>query len=157
MTTSVVKQIADLQRMTLPELHDRWRQLMGGEPPRYRREFVIRRLAYRLQELMHGGLSDAARDRMDRILDEEGYDEIASQRRDPRRARTRRDTPVLGTRLIREWNGGSYEVTVADGGYEFEGRLYRSLTAVTKVITGAHWNGRSFFGVSPRSRKEGAR
>ena len=55
--------------------------------------------------------------------------------------------PVVGTRLIREWNGGRYEVIVVRDGFEFEGQKFRSLTAITKVITGTHWNGPAFFGL----------
>ena len=67
MSTSVVKQIADLERMSLPDLRHRWSQLVGGEPPRYSRDFLVRRLAHRLQELAHGGLSHAARAKMDDV------------------------------------------------------------------------------------------
>ena len=56
-----------------------------------------------------------------------------------------RGKPILGTKLTREWNGGFYEVTVVHGGFEYEGIRYRSLTAVTKAITGTHWNGWTFF------------
>ena len=55
---------------------------------------------------------------------------------------------------MREWNGRRCEVTVASGGFVFEGRRYRSLTAITKVITGTHWNGRAFFGLRSGAPKE---
>ena len=58
----------------------------------------------------------------------------------------------IGTRLVREWQGDRYEVTVVKGGFEFEGRKYRSLTAITKVITGTHWNGFLFFGLQKRAK-----
>jgi hypothetical protein len=61
---------------------------------------------------------------------------------------------LAGTRLVREWNGRRYEVTVVPGGFVFEGRRYRSLTAITKAITGTHWNGRAFFGLRNNGRKE---
>ena len=64
-----------------------------------------------------------------------------------RQASNRKGTPVIGTRLIREWNGGRYEVTVVHDGFEFQGKTYRSLTAITKTITGTHWNGPAFFGL----------
>ncbi len=94
MSASVVKQIADLERTSMADLQRRWQQLIGTEPPRYNREFLIRRLAHRLQELAHGGLSQAARTKMDRLLEEAGYDEIGAERgrseaspRPPRTAR----------------------------------------------------------------------
>jgi hypothetical protein len=60
--------------------------------------------------------------------------------------------PVVGTRLVREWRGERHEVTVVPGGFEYLGRLYRSLTAIAKVITGQHWNGRLFFGLRRRNQ-----
>jgi hypothetical protein len=62
--------------------------------------------------------------------------------------------PVVGTRLIRDWNDRRYEVTVTYGGFEFEGRRYRSLSAIAKVITGTHWNGRAFFGLKQQNDKK---
>jgi len=59
---------------------------------------------------------------------------------------------VADTRLVREWNGNRYEVTVVHGGFEFQGRRYRSLSAITKAITGTHWNGPGFFGLRKNSR-----
>ncbi|KPK48310.1 MAG: hypothetical protein AMK72_07295, partial [Planctomycetes bacterium SM23_25] len=75
----------------------------------------------------------------------------ASKRHD-RRVR-RRDIPVAGTRLIREWHGRRYEVTVLRNGFEFNGRRFRSLSAVARTITGAHHSGPRFFGLQ-QARKE---
>jgi hypothetical protein len=150
---SVLKQIADLERMSAADLQRRWRELIGTEPPRYNREFLVRRLAHRLQELTHGGLSQAARAKMDALLDEAGYDEIGALRASRRPTQGRRELPVAGTRLVREWNDERHEVTVVPGGFEYGGRRYRSLTAVATAITGTHWNGPAFFGL--RSRPTG--
>ena len=61
-------------------------------------------------------------------------------------------TPVIGTRLLREWDGVEHTVTVTKDGYEFEGRLYKSLSAVARTITGTQWNGWRFFGIREISR-----
>ena len=156
MSTSVVKQIADLERASMADLQHRWQQLIGTDPPRYNREFLVRRLAHRLQELAHGGLSQSARTKMDELLEEAGYDEIGALRTDRRPAQGRRELPVLGTRLIREWNGQRHEVTVVQGGFEYQGRRYRSLSAIATAITSTHWNGPAFFGLRSK-RKEGTR
>ena len=58
---SVLRQLATLETMSMAQLHEKWRDLYGGEPPRYKRQFLIRRLAYRIQELFYGGLSEAAK------------------------------------------------------------------------------------------------
>ena len=74
------------------------------------------------------------------------------------RARRRRrqldGIPMLGTRLVREWNGLRHEVTATEGGFEYAGRKYKSLSAVAKAITGAHWSGPQFFGLRT-PRKDG--
>jgi hypothetical protein len=60
--------------------------------------------------------------------------------------------PTPGTRLVREWNGQRHEVTAVEGGFEYNGRKHRSLSAIAKAITGAHWSGPQFFGL--RTPKE---
>ncbi len=61
MSSSIVKQITGLQRQSVPELKARWRKLFGADPPTHNRRFLIKRLAYRIQELAYGGLSDEVR------------------------------------------------------------------------------------------------
>jgi len=157
MSSTTVKQIAALQDLPMPALQERWRGLLGTEPPRYNRSFLVRRLAHRLQELAYGGLSQSARARMSELLTQAGYDEFGALRPNRPSARRRAGLPVAGTRLIREWNSQLHEVTVVAGGYEYRGRRYRSLTAITELITGTHWNGPAFFGLRARSRQEGGR
>ena len=142
--TKVLKQIALLPNLSYDELKDRWRALYGTEPPAYNKPFLIKRLAYRIQELAYGGLSDATKERLEQIAKEYGLDKMASINRSTPK---KKGMPVIGTRLIREWNGKRYEATVVPKGFEFEGKTYRSLTAITKVITGTHWNGPAFFGL----------
>lgn len=146
MSTTALKQIAGLEKLSHADLQERWRMLIGSEPPRYNRQFLIKRLAHRLQELAHGGLSQATRDQMDRLLDDEGYNELGARGTGPRR-RPGRDLPVAGTRLVRQWEGERHEVTVVRGGFEYRGRRYRSLSAVAREITGTRWNGPRFFGL----------
>ena len=158
MKDSVLRQISELQRLSYEELKERWAVLYGGTPPAYNRTFIIKRLAYRIQELAHGGLSENVHAKMREILDAHGFDENAcdrTTRQTQREKRRRQEMPVSGTRLVRDWNGRRYEVVVVPGGFEYEGKKYRSLTAITKAITGTHWNGRAFFGFrNDRSKKE---
>ncbi len=156
MNTDTSARIAELHQLPMRDLQKRWRDLIGTDPPRYNRKFLTRRLAYRLQELAHGGLSQAARARMDELLAQAGCDEIGSPRVKKQVARGRREMPIAGTRLIREWNGQPHEVTAVQGGFAYRGRRYRSLTAIAELITGTHWNGPSFFGVRANARKERA-
>jgi len=153
----IARQIDDLAQLPYEQLKDRWRMLFGKEPPAYNRVFLINRLAYRLQELTCGGLPEVTRERMRQILLANGYDDrgckVGTGKGNAKRPGD--DMPVLGTRLSREWNGKRHEVSVVSGGFEYQGRRYRSLTAVTRAITGTHWNGRAFFGL--RAGKSGRR
>jgi hypothetical protein len=144
---SILNQLAELDRFTPTEIKERWRALFGSEPPVYKRPFLIKRLAHRIQELAHGGLSEATRRRMDEILDDAGYDENGVFKKDKRIFRKSPTAPVAGTRLIREWNGESHEVTALRVGFEYQGRQYKSLSAIAREITGTRWNGPAFFGL----------
>ena len=155
--SSTLRQIAELETLPAGQLEARWWALFGSDPPASQRRFLVKRLAYRLQELTYGGLSEAARTRMDEIAQEAGLDEEASlPGRGRRAAERKRELPVAGTRLVRMWDDCRHEVTVTATGFEFEGRPYRSLSAIANAITGGHWNGRVFFGLGSAA-KEGAR
>ena len=149
MKQSVLKQVTELSDLDSDQLKERWRALFGSEPPAYNKPYLIKRLAYRIQELAYGGLSDAAQAQLRDALHEDDGLPGRMQRR-----RRKPGMPVVGTRLVREWQGNRYEVTVVSGGFEFEGRKYRSLSAITKAITGTHWNGPGFFGLRQQLKKE---
>jgi Protein of unknown function (DUF2924) len=103
MTNSIAAQVAALPKMLTPELKQMWRKLFDREPPGFGRNYLINRLAYRIQELAYGGLKPATRDRLDALADA----------LDPKAARKRVvNGPVVGTQLIREWRGVEHKVTV---------------------------------------------
>ena len=138
--------------MPYPALKEKWRSLYGTDPPAYKRVHMIRRLAYRIQELAYGGLSDETRAELERIAEE---DERQRQVGQTERRKPKTTHPLAGTRLVREWNGQRYEVTAVEGGFEYGGQRYRSLSAIAKAITGAHWSGPQFFGLrTPKQAKE---
>ncbi len=143
-TPSVLARLAALKTMPTPELKNQWRDLFETEPPPYNRRFLESRLAYRIQELAFGGLKPATIERL-KALGEQldgGKVDVRSNRFDNR--------PIAGTRLIREWQGVEYTVTVLHDGYEWQGRPYQSLSAVARAITGTRWNGWAFFGLKNR-------
>jgi len=113
MKKGVLAQITDLQRMTHPELLERWRSLYGSEPPSYNRPHLIKRLAYRVQELAYGGLSDFARAELRRHIEAEGLDIEKAEGARLERRRRKDGIPVIGAQLAREWNGGRYVVSTA--------------------------------------------
>jgi hypothetical protein len=148
MTNSVLAQLSALPGKTTPELKQLWRDLYDREPPSFNRDFLIKRLAYRIQELAYGGLSARAEATLDRLIAEE---EARLNGKLPKRSR---DRPIAGTRLIREWKGVEHAVTVLADGYEYQGRPYKSLSAIARAITGTRWNGPAFFALRPsRSAK----
>lgn len=138
---SVLAQIASLKLLATPVLKDRWRELCGTEPPAYNRRFLESRLAYRIQELAYGGLKPETIERLEALGEQlDGGNPIVR--------RTRTDMkPIAGTRMIREWKGVEHCVTVLDDGYEYQGRPFRSLSAIARAITGTRWNGLIFFGI----------
>ena len=71
--------------------------------------------------------------------------------RDTNLRRSRR-VRFCGTHLVREWNGRTYQVEVIDNGYRFDGKTYPSLTTIAKRITGTHWSGPRFFGLTPKRK-----
>ena len=109
------------------------------------------RLAYRIQELAYGGLAGEAKAELERIAEEDDR----QRRGGP--VQRKKAAPLLrtGTRLIREWDGQRHEVTAVEGGFEYKGRRYRSLSAIAKSITGAHWSGPHFFGLSKPKKEAG--
>ena len=72
MTTSVLKEVAALPGLSTGDLKAKWRVLFDDDPPPYNKSFLVRRLAYRLQELAHGGLSETTRERLKKLANEEG-------------------------------------------------------------------------------------
>jgi hypothetical protein len=138
MTDSIAAQVAALPKTPTPGLKQMWRELYDREPPGFSRNYLISRLSYRIQELAYGGLKPATRAKLNALAD--GLDPKAARKRVV-------NGPVVGTRLVREFQGREYTVTVLADGFEWEGRRYKSLSAVARAITGTRWNGLTFFGV----------
>ena len=145
--TDVLARLAALKTESTPGLKRQWEQLFDTPPPPYNRRFLESRLAYRIQELAYGGLKPETVARLEALGEQLDGGNIAV-----RRTRVD-DKPIAGTRLIREYQGIEYRVTVGNDGYEWQGRPYRSLSAIARAITGTRWNGWTFFGI----RRAGAR
>jgi len=146
---TVLARLAALKTDPVPDLKRQWRDLFDSEPPPSNRRFLERRLAYRIQELAFGGLKPETVRRLERLGEElDGGD------RSQRGIRADRDRPITGTRLLREWQGVEQIVTVTADGFEWQGRPYKSLSAIARAITGTRWNGWVFFGLkNHRGRK----
>jgi len=141
---NVLARIAALKATPVDELRRQWQQLFDTPPPRYNRRFLESRLAYRLQELAYGGLKPETVRRLEQLGEQLDGGDVAVRRR---RAE---DRPIAGTKLIREYRGVMQQVTVLQNGYEWQGRPYKSLSAIARAITGTRWNGLVFFGLKNR-------
>ncbi|MGP6089784.1 DUF2924 domain-containing protein [Antarctobacter jejuensis] len=141
MTDTIPARLAALKTTPTPELKTQWSELFDSEPPPFNRRYLESRLAYRIQELAYGGLKPETIRRLERLGEElDGGDR--------KKSRIRADAmPITGTRLMREWQGVEHVVTVMVDGFEWQGRPYKSLSAVARAITGTRWNGLVFFGL----------
>ena len=142
----ILARLAALKAMSVNELKAEWQSLFDAPAPNNSRNFLESRLAYRIQELTHGGPDKQTRRLLDLLADEvEGTLTRKARIADPR-------NPVVGTKLIREWDGVAHTVTVLKEGFDWDGRRYKSLSAVARAITGTRWNGYRFFGLRERKR-----
>jgi hypothetical protein len=144
----ILARLAALKAMSVNELKTEWQALFDAPAPNNSRTFLEGRLAYRIQELIYGGPDKQTRRLLDLLADEvEGTLKRKAQIADPR-------NPVVGTKLIREWDGVAHTVTVLKEGFEWGGKRYKSLSAVARAVTGTRWNGYRFFGLRERKRGE---
>ena len=150
MTTQdpILARLAALKAMSVKDLKAEWQALFEAPAPNNSRAFLESRLAYRIQELTYGGPDKQTRRLLDLLADEvEGTLTRKAQIVDPR-------NPVVGTKLVREWDGIAHTVTVLKDGFDWGGQRYKSLSAVARAITGTRWNGYRFFGLRERKRGE---
>ena len=148
-TNELSQRMAALSGLTAQQLRDEWRRLYRGQPPRLSRDLLIRSIAYRMQELAHGGLSKATQRTlaaMSKELEANGNITIAPDLR-----------VRSGARLVREWRGRTHTVVVTDNGFEYAGKTYASLTKIAHEITSAHWSGPRFFGLNRKQDTGGPR
>ena len=138
--TACREALSRLPELDLSELRQHWRALYKADAsPHLSRELLLRAVAYRMQEVVFGGLRPQSQRQLLRIARE--FNETGAARI---RAR-----PELkpGTRLVREWRGRTYDVLVLDGGFSWQDTQYRSLSALARKITGTAWSGPLFFGL----------
>ena len=173
MDNAVLMEIESLRRATLAALREKYREVFQEETRSRHREHLFRRIAWRLQALAEGDLSERARGRAREIARDADLRKIAPQDffqvngepvRTTRGNRNRREQdnrlPLPGTLLSREWKGRTILVEVLAKGFRYENRPYSSLSAIAVAITGTRWNGLAFFGLTNAAggpRKERSR
>ncbi|MBL4557784.1 MAG: DUF2924 domain-containing protein [Rhodobacteraceae bacterium] len=134
--------LAALKTTPTPDLKQQWRELFDSEPPPFNRRYLESRWPTASRNWSYGGLKPETVRRLERLGEElDGGDKRK------RSIRADRERPITGTRLLREWQGVEQIVTVTADGFEWQGRPYRSLSAIARAITGTRWNGWVFFGL----------
>jgi len=148
MSESIAAQVRVLQRASLAELQMAFRKAFGKNTQQRDREQLWRRLALKLQE----DLDDGA------VLDQVSPQKSKVMKTEPRQRRARRPLrdkrlPPVGSAITRIYRGHEITVKILDRGFEYEGRVYGSLSAVASKISGCRWNGFLFWGLSKGARR----
>ena len=132
--------LSRLPKLDIRELREEWRLLYKADAsPHLSRELLIRAVAYRMQEVVLGGLRPERQRQLRQTAQELKQTGEGAKRFRPQLK--------PGTRLMREWQGRTYEVVVLDDGFSWQGTQYRSLSAIARKITGTAWSGPLFFGL----------
>ena len=137
--TTVTAQVASIMKMNNRELSTLWQELLGKKAPALHTKILRQRLAWKVQELALGGLSEIAQKRLQQVKLA-----ISKGRKIPQKRNC--ELPP-GTRLVKEYHGEEHSVLVTPEGLEYRGQIYRSLTQIACLITGSKWNGPAFFGL----------
>ena len=165
MALNVGKEMATLKRMTVPDLRREYAEVFGESTRSRHKQFLIRRIIWRLQANEEGDLSERARLRAKELA--AGSDvRLTAPRMEPSlpggttkvsQVQISQDDrlPMPGAIITRRYKGESIEVRVLPHGFEYQGEIYRSLSAVAKQVTGSHWNGYHFFGLNKRGDAHG--
>jgi hypothetical protein len=133
-----------LATMSPEEMKAEWARRYAAPAPNLSADLLRLGLGYRLQEQRLGGISRSIRTLLHRVA-------AQGEECGPAKTLPRKLTP--GTRLVRDWHGTGHTVVVLEDGFEYGGKHWNSLTAIARAITGNHWNGPLFFGLTQRGKK----
>jgi hypothetical protein len=165
MALKIARETAALQRMTVADLRLRYAETFGETSTSRHKQFLIRRILWRLQANAEGGLSERARERARELAAESDVRLTAPRAAAAIPSATTavstietthdRRLPMPGAVITRRYKGRMIEVRVLATGFEYEGEIYRTLSAVAKKVTGTHWNGYHFFRLGRRGSADG--
>ena len=165
MTESIATQIQALRKMTVAELRSKHLELFGTESRSRHKDQLFKRLAWRIQELKYGGLSERAKRRAEEIANDLDARFLPPRKNRgaetspheilPMNVQNTGANPTPGTIFTRDYCGETHQVTVLERGFEHQGKVYRSLSGVATAITGTQWNGYLFFGLKKRGKLNG--
>lgn len=146
---TVAARLQALDQMDYAGLRAEWRRLYRAQPPnRVGRDLLVLGVAWKVQEQAYGGLGAATRRRL--------VDLANTMERDGDVTRNRVARLKPGAKLLREWRGVTHTVVVLEDGFEWKGTRWRSLSAIAREITGVHWSGPRFFGLTDKTTKQAA-
>jgi hypothetical protein len=159
MNQEVHREIEVLRKQKTKTLKARYRELFGEESRSSNHAHLFRRIAWRLQALAEGDLSQRARDRAADLASDvelrlrpprKFWRQLADAGTEAQSRRQRRDPrlPEAGTILERQYRGKTVSVKVLKDGFEYDGKQYESLSAIASSVAGTRWNGFSFFGLN---------
>jgi hypothetical protein len=149
MENSILVRILALKTASLPELQKEYAALYDGKKaPSNNKTYLWQRIAYRIQELEYGGIPDGVYSKVSKLVEE--FDPINNATLRPEIANKQlitrdRRLPIPGTLITKNYKGTEIRVKVLEKGFEYNGKFYRTLTAVAKAVSGIHWGGYSFF------------
>jgi len=154
MGENTISEIMALKNMPLGELGKKYEELFDGKKtPSNNKVYLWRKIAYRIQELEYGRLSSEAQGKIEEFIQK--YDPVNNKALRPKNApseRTKKGTfsrdkrlPIPGTVITKEYKGIKLQIKAIESGFEYNNKIYKSLTAIAKEVTGAHWNGYLFF------------
>jgi hypothetical protein len=147
----LTKQVTALRAAPLETVRQTHRELFGEEPRSRNRHCLVRRIVWRWQANAKGGLSERARQRAFEIANDADV-RVLAPRRGPNsqlgKGRFDGRIPAAGTVLSRDYRGSTLVVKILAHGFEYQGRRYRSLSAIASEVTGTRWNGLAFFGLT---------
>jgi hypothetical protein len=138
--SAIERELDRFRSLGVEELRREWRRLYHSDAPKISRDLLVLGLGYRLQEIEQGGLGKATRRKLQTM---------AKALRTTGRVGPMPSLSLKpGAHLLREWRGRTHIVTVTEDGFEFAGTSYASLSKIAKKITGTHWSGPRFFGLT---------
>ena len=152
-TKSIAAEIAELRSMPVAELVARYEAAFGKSPRTKNRAHLWRRIAWKVQEARLGGLSEVTKRRLNELIAEIEFPLVVERGVANEVVHRANGEPPIGTALVREWHGQEIIATRVEQGWEHNGVVYRSLTAVAKAATSSHRSGRAFFGLTKRKER----
>jgi len=154
MSESTVTKIIELKNMPLDKLKEKYEEVFeGSKMPSNNKVYLWRKISYRIQEQEYGGITVKTQGKIQQLIQQ--YDPINNKtlrpdnmsENHPKKSNLSRDKrlPIPGTVIAKEYKGIKLQVKILESGFEYNNKIYKSLTAIAREVTGAHWNGYLFF------------